>query len=165
MYASRSLSVLRTPVSLVRQPMRMSLAARPFVRALGTIPQPAGGIVGTVNEAVPVPPASPSHGSYHWSFERLFAVGLVPLTILPFATGSALSPVLDAVLMATMGIHSFIGFQACIIDYIPKRVYGKLHDFAMYLLVAGTGLLGFGAYKFETEDVGLTATIGKIWKA
>ena len=41
---------------------------------------------------------------------RLVSIGLVPLTVAPFAAGS-LNPILDATLAATILIHSYIGFQ------------------------------------------------------
>jgi len=66
-------------------------------------------IEGGVNDPVPVPEPHPTEGSYHWIFERLLAVGLIPLTIAPFAAGS-LNPTLDALLCASILIHSHIGF-------------------------------------------------------
>ena len=67
-------------------------------------------IEGTVNDPVGIPSPSPTSGSYHWSFERFLAVGLVPLTAAPFI-GGALSPVLDAVFCTTLLLHSHIGFE------------------------------------------------------
>lgn len=139
-------------------PMAMS------TRFLGTIPQPPGHIVGTVNDATPIPFPNKTSGSYHWTFERILVVGLIPMTVLPFATGS-ISPILDATLGATLLIHSQLGFESCITDYIPKRIYGSLHNYALYLLYGGTAVGLYGLYKLETEDVGLTQTIGKIWNA
>jgi hypothetical protein len=42
---------------------------------------------------------------------RLIAAGLVPLTIAPFAAGS-LNPTTDAILCATLLIHSHVGFES-----------------------------------------------------
>ena len=67
-------------------------------------------IEGGVNVPAPVPAPSPTHGSYHWTFERLMAAGLIPLTTAPFIGGS-LNPTLDAVFVAALIIHSHIGFQ------------------------------------------------------
>lgn len=67
-------------------------------------------IQGGVNDPAPVPKPDPLHGSYHWTFERLLSVGLVPLTMVPFASGS-LSPTLDAVLIFGIIVHSHLGFQ------------------------------------------------------
>lgn len=66
-------------------------------------------IEGGVNDPAPVPEPHPTEGSYHWIFERLLAVGLIPLTIAPFAAGS-LNPTMDALLCASILIHSHIGF-------------------------------------------------------
>ena len=66
-------------------------------------------IDGTANDPAPVPKPSPTHGSYHWTFERAISVGLIPLTIAPFAYGS-LNPALDAAFVATILLHSHIGF-------------------------------------------------------
>ena len=67
-------------------------------------------IEGGVNDPAPVPKPSPTHGSYHWTAERLISLGLVPLTVAPFVAGS-LNPTMDALLAATIIIHSHIGFQ------------------------------------------------------
>jgi succinate dehydrogenase (ubiquinone) membrane anchor subunit len=67
-------------------------------------------IEGGVNDPAPVPKPHPTEGSYHWIFERLLAVGLIPLTIAPFAAGS-LNPTMDALLCASILIHSHIGFE------------------------------------------------------
>jgi succinate dehydrogenase (ubiquinone) membrane anchor subunit len=66
-------------------------------------------IEGGVNDPAPVLPPHPTEGSYHWVFERLLCVGLIPLTVAPFAAGS-LNPTLDALLCASILIHSHIGF-------------------------------------------------------
>lgn len=121
-------------------------------------------INGTVNDPAPVPPPHPSHGSYHWTFDRLIAAGLVPLTVAPFAAGS-LNPTLDALLCATVLIHSHMGFQNIIIDYLPKYRMPGIHKAVMWLLNAVTLLVGVGLYEFETNDVGLTEALKRIWKA
>ncbi|ANB13071.1 protein SHH4 [Sugiyamaella lignohabitans] len=164
-------TILRQPLSLASVATRRSVlstvsgaSSLRTQRFLGTIPQPPGYIQGTVNDPVKLPPPSPSHGSYHWSFERLVAVGMAPLVIAPLATGS-LTPVLDATLGSLLLVHVHLGLESCIIDYIPKRVYGKLHNLAIYALYGGTALSLYGLYEYETNDIGLTATIGKVWNA
>jgi succinate dehydrogenase (ubiquinone) membrane anchor subunit len=74
-------------------------------------------IEGTVNDPVPIRATKPTSGSYHWTFERALAVGLVPLTAAPFI-GGALSPVTDAIFSAILLIHSHIGFE-CVGSLIP----------------------------------------------
>lgn len=44
------------------------------------------------------------------SLNRLVAVGLIPLTIAPFAAGS-LNPTTDAILCSLIILHSHVGFQ------------------------------------------------------
>ncbi|KAF8539233.1 succinate dehydrogenase cytochrome b small subunit mitochondrial precursor [Trichophaea hybrida] len=127
---------------------------------------PAGPQVidGTVNDPVPVPPPNPTHGSYHWTFERLISIALVPLTIAPFAAGS-LHPITDAVLGAALVLHSHIGFQSCIVDYIPKRKYPKSSNTAKWALNGATALVLYGLYEFETNDVGITEGVKRVWSA
>ncbi|KAF8469099.1 CybS-domain-containing protein [Kalaharituber pfeilii] len=121
-------------------------------------------IEGDVNDPAPIPDPNPVHGSYHWSFERLISVALVPLTIAPFAAGS-LNPITDAILAATVVIHSHIGFQSMIIDYIPRRTLPGIHRLFRWGLNGITALVLLGLYEFETNDVGLTEAIKKIWTA
>ncbi|CUS10955.1 unnamed protein product [Tuber aestivum] len=131
-------------------------------------------IQGTVNDAAEVPDPNATHGSYHWSFERVFpshthafssmlantlpkliSVALVPLTVAPFAAGS-INPVTDAILGATIVIHSHIGFESMVIDYIPHRRYPTLRKGALWALKGATVLVLVGLYEFETNDVGIT---------
>jgi len=121
-------------------------------------------IDGTANDAALVPPANPKDGSYHWTFERLVAVGIIPLTIAPFAAGS-LNPTTDALLAGTILIHSYFGFESCIVDYFPSKRIPKSRAAAGYTLKAATVLVAVGLYEFETNDVGLTEGIKRIWKA
>ncbi|KAI1105785.1 CybS-domain-containing protein [Jackrogersella minutella] len=121
-------------------------------------------IKGTVNDPAPVPETSPTHGSYHWTFERLVAAGIIPLTLAPFA-GSSLNPGLDAILCSLLLVHCHLGFQSVIIDYIPTREYPKSRKTAIWLLNAATALVGVGLYEFETNDVGLTEAVKRVWKA
>ncbi|KAK2762149.1 membrane anchor subunit of succinate dehydrogenase, Sdh4 [Arachnomyces sp. PD_36] len=121
-------------------------------------------VEGTTNDAARVPPTSPTHGSYHWTFERIICAALIPLTVAPFAGGS-LNPIMDAVLCGTIVVHSHIGFQAFIIDYIPTWRIPKVRAFFKWLLRAATLTVSVGLYEFETNDVGLTEAIKRIWKA
>lgn len=121
-------------------------------------------VKGTVNDPAPVPEPSPSHGHYHWTFERGLAAALVPLTMAPIASGG-LNPVLDAFLVGTLLVHSHLGVQAIIVDYVPTWNYPKLRKFCIWALNAATILAGIGLYEFETTDVGLTEAVKRIWKA
>lgn len=118
----------------------------------------------TVNDPVPVPEPSPAHGSYHWTFDRLVAVSLIPLTVAPFAAGS-LNPTLDALLCATLLIHSHTGFQNVIIDYVPKKRTPRARKLFTWGLNAATVVVGLALYEFETTDVGLVETVKRVWAA
>lgn len=67
------------------------------------------------------------------------SVALIPLTIAPFAAGS-LNPVTDALLAAVLIIHSHIGFESCVIDYIPTRKYGSFAKIMGWVLKLATGI-------------------------
>ncbi|ROW14278.1 hypothetical protein VPNG_04258 [Cytospora leucostoma] len=121
-------------------------------------------IEGTVNDPAPIPTPSPSHGRYHWTFERGLAAALVPLTLAPFASGS-LNPVLDGILGATLLVHAHLGVQAIIIDYVPTWGYPILRKVCIWLLNTATILAGVGIYEFETTDVGFVEATKRIWTA
>ncbi|CRK42961.1 hypothetical protein BN1708_016954, partial [Verticillium longisporum] len=82
---------------------------------------------------------------------RLLAAGLVPLTLTPFAAGS-LNPTLDAILCAGLILHSHLGFQAIIVDYVPAKRFPKSRKGISWGLNAATALVGLGLYEFETND-------------
>ncbi|OJD35841.1 mitochondrial succinate dehydrogenase cytochrome b small subunit [Diplodia corticola] len=128
------------------------------------LPPPPQRIQGTANDPTPVPPVSATHGSYHWSFERVIAIALVPLTVAPFAAGT-LNPVTDAVLGALLVLHSHIGFQSCIIDYFPKYRVPGVFRLLMWVLNGATLLVAYGVYEFETNDVGITEAVKRVWTA
>lgn len=110
--AIKASSFLRpTTAALLRQSPLASRIA-PFSSTSKTQILPPGPQVinGGVNDPAPVPKASPTHGSYHWTFERLLAVAIIPLTIAPFAAGHVNAAV-DAALVFTILLHSHIGFQ------------------------------------------------------
>jgi succinate dehydrogenase (ubiquinone) membrane anchor subunit len=121
-------------------------------------------VIGTTNDPTPVPDPEPAHGSYHWTFERIVSAGLIPLTVAPFAAGS-LNPTTDAILCALLVVHSHIGFESCIIDYFPKKRIPKLRTAAMWALRIGTVTLGIALYSFETNDVGITEAVYRLWHA
>lgn len=88
----------------------------------------------------------------------------MPLTLAPFAAGS-LNPTLDAILCGSLLLHSHMGFQNIITDYVPARKYPKSRRALNWGLGAATALVGVGLYEFETNDVGLTEAIKRIWRA
>lgn len=131
---------------------------------LSTLPQKPGGVEGTANDPFIAPEPRKTEGSYHWDFERIIAVSLVPLVTLPIATGGSISTVADGLLSAVLVGHLHVGFQSCIMDYISERVYGKNHHRAMFLLTLGSLLSFIGIYKLETEENGAIGVLTSLWK-
>jgi succinate dehydrogenase (ubiquinone) membrane anchor subunit len=72
---------------------------------------------------------------------------------------------MDAVLCAAVLIHTHLGFQSIVVDYIPKRRMPGIHRGFMWGLNAVTALVALGLYEFETTDVGVTEAISRIWHA
>ncbi|RLV93563.1 Succinate dehydrogenase ubiquinone cytochrome b small subunit mitochondrial [Spathaspora sp. JA1] len=128
------------------------------------IPQPPGYIVGTVNDAYIPPPTAHIEGSYHWTYERAITVGMVPLMMTPFVVGIDF-PMVDATLSTLLLWHCHAGFKSCIIDYIPKRVYGIWYKISCWLLTTGTFVGMYGIYVMETSSNGLFDLVSKIWSA
>jgi succinate dehydrogenase (ubiquinone) membrane anchor subunit len=109
---------------------------------------------------------------------------LIPLAVAPFAAGS-LNPTLDALLCASILIHSHIGFKyvknalrieelrladplessSMVTDYLPTWQVPTMRKMAIWLLRLATVVVGVGFYEFETNDVGLTEAIKRIWTA
>jgi len=168
--AARPLGLLRRAPSTTTTPKLWSAATPRLVASFSTTPRrnilPAGPqvISGGVNDPAPVPPPDPLHGSYHWTFERIMSVALVPLTITPFAAGS-ISPALDAALIFSILVHSHMGFQSIIIDYIPIRRFPTARKAFMWALNLATVVVAVGFYEFETNDVGVTEAVKRIWHA
>lgn len=71
----------------------------------------------------------------------------------------------DAILCGAILIHSHIGFEAMVVDYIPNNRLPKTRLVFWWGLRAATVLVGVGLYEFETNDVGLTEAIKRIWTA
>ncbi|KAF6752577.1 mitochondrial inner membrane protein [Ephemerocybe angulata] len=127
----------------------------------------AGGPIpkGGPNDAVTFPPPSPTHGSYHWVFERTLAAALVPLTAAAFVTSGTNYPILDGVLGLSLIAHSHIGFDQCIVDYLHPRKFPILGPASSWTLRAATLAATVGIFQFNTNDIGLTELIAKVWTA
>ncbi|KAK3068056.1 membrane anchor subunit of succinate dehydrogenase, Sdh4 [Teratosphaeriaceae sp. CCFEE 6253] len=162
---ARQATALRSQQALLRRaPLALQQATFQTSAQRAILPPLPQRMEGTVNDAVKLPPSEPSHGNYHWTFERIGSAALLPITIAPFAAG-ALSPLLDGAFVGLIMIHTYIGFQSVIADYLPKwRVPGwrKAADWGNLLALI---VVGYGWYEFETNDVGLTEGVRRIWKA
>ncbi|KAK5092249.1 membrane anchor subunit of succinate dehydrogenase, Sdh4 [Lithohypha guttulata] len=72
---------------------------------------------------------------------------------------------MDAIFVSGMLIHSHFGFQSVITDYIPQWSMPGWRKAFDYLLILATLVVGVGLYEFETNDVGVTEAIKRIWRA
>ena len=71
----------------------------------------------------------------------------------------------DLMLGVVIPLHCHLGFGAIITDYVPKRKFPIIYPVARAaLLLATTGAI-YGLYKYNTEDVGLTEGVARLWKA
>ncbi|KAL1921845.1 uncharacterized protein VTP21DRAFT_10487 [Calcarisporiella thermophila] len=115
------------------------------------------------DSVVKLPPTNRMEGSYHWDFERLLSVALVPLTAAAMVQGA--HPVTDALIGVVLPIHCHIGFDAIITDYVPHRKMPGWNKLATWGLRIGTVLTLYGCYEINTNDVGLTELTKKVWNA
>ncbi|GAA99478.1 uncharacterized protein L969DRAFT_93938 [Mixia osmundae IAM 14324] len=109
-------------------------------------------VKGTVNDPTTFPPPSKSHGSYHWTFERFISAALVP--VLGATVVTSPNPMLDGVLAVTLVIHSHLGFDQILIDYLHDRKFPIIGPVARWgVRLATVGVL-VGLYQFNTNDIG-----------
>lgn len=109
---------------------------------------------GDVNQATTFPPPSASHGSYHWSFERLLSASLIPLTASAAVVSGSAYPVVDGLLGISLIVHSHIGFDSCAEDYLHPRKFPILGVVVKWGLRAATTGALVGVYAFNTQDIG-----------
>lgn len=106
-------------------------------------------------------PKSKVHGSYHWDLERALSVATLPLMVAPYFIGS--NPYVDLGLGVVIPLHTHIGFDAIIQDYLPARRNPVLSRVSSYTLYAATGLCLYGCYQFNTNDIGITEFVKRLW--
>ncbi|KAJ6521339.1 mitochondrial inner membrane protein [Mycena vulgaris] len=142
------------------------LASRAATTQSDALYVPGGPIYkGTVNDPTSFPPPSRTHGSHHWSFERLLSAALIPLTGAAFATSPSVHPVLDGILGVSLVVHSHMGFDSMVVDYLHPRKFPVLGPVATWTLRTATVGVLAGVYQFNTNDIGLTELIAKVWSA
>ena len=66
-------------------------------------------------------------------------------------------------MLATIELINY--FRSIIIDYLPSKRVPKTRALFWWGLRAATLMVGVGLYEFETNDVGLTEAIKRIWRA
>lgn len=165
-YCARNLNRVLAPALPTAYATKRLISIKPDFSKFKLTPPPPGGVVGGVNDAYKPPEPNHFHGSYHWDYERITAVSLIPLTTIPLYTslsGGVVHPLLDASLCVMLILHAHYGFMSCIIDYIPKRKFGLWHDMARYLLYGGSALAFYGVYELETNNNGIVDLIANLW--
>lgn len=126
-------------------------------------PQPAGHVVGDANDAYKHPMVSPYEGGYHWTYERIGAVLLIPLVASPLVFGADVLPMVDSAFCVVLLQHCTSGFRLCITDYIPARVYGIWNSIANKTLTLGSVVSLYGIYVLETTGNGIFELLSQIW--
>ena len=66
--------------------------------------------------------------------------------------------------MIILPIHIYNGFSAVILDYLPKRKFGIIYTIFKGSLIVVTGVAIFGLYKFNTENIGISEAVRKVWR-
>ena len=73
-------------------------------------------------------------------------------------------PHIDFALGIVLPLHCHLGLDCIITDYLPKRRVGFMHTIVKTTLGLSTVLSIYGLYKLNTEDVGITEYVKKVWK-
>jgi len=156
----------RTLKSVSSRPLLLAVIQSRHASTSTTTYVPGGPVYkGTVNDATEFPPSSKSQGSYHWAFERLLSASLIPLTAAAFVTSGSHYPVLDGLLCVGLVMHSHMGFDSLLVDYVHKRKFPILGPLSTWTLRVTTVAVLVGVYQFNTNDIGLTELITKVWRA
>ncbi|KAI9034496.1 succinate dehydrogenase membrane anchor subunit [Hyaloraphidium curvatum] len=156
----------RTPASRAAW---MALAApRPFhaapaARAAAAYP-PEQAPALRPNDRVAQLPSARSSGSYHWDAERLLSVATAALCLAPAVTGAG-NPMVDFGLAFAVPLHTHMGFDVVLTDYVPYRKFGSLYTVLAWGLKGLTAVVIYGAYQFNTNDVGITELAKRVWQA
>ena len=106
------------------------------------------------------PPKGKTHGSYHWIFEKLVTVSLVGLIPAAFMVPH---PGIDYALGVLLPFHCHMGFMQVITDYLPKRKFPIFYFISSNGLRLATLLTLYGLYLLNSEDIGITKTVRRLW--
>lgn len=156
----KTMNILKPSITRSFQTTAKRALTIPF---LPVLPQKPGGVMGTPNDPYKAPPANKLEGSAHWWMEKTFAVTSLPIVTTAILTSGPLSTISDSILSVALLGYCYMEFDSCICDYVQKRVYGKWHDYALYLLGTGSVISLYGIYKLETENDGITGLAKQMW--
>lgn len=149
---SLSLSIIRCDYHVLNSTLSRKSSHHPF-KTYGFSTQ-------TTAAVVKEEPKSKTHGSYHWIIERAISMSLVGLIPAAYIVPH---PGIDYALGFLLPVHCHIGFMQVITDYIPKRKSPLLYSVSSNGLRLATLFTIYGLYLLNSQDVGITATIGKLW--
>ena len=71
----------------------------------------------------------------------------------------------DFGLGVVLPLYAHVSFSGIILDYLPARRFPRIYPAMMGALYAGTAVCGLGLFKFNTQDVGITEAVGRVWTA
>jgi succinate dehydrogenase hydrophobic anchor subunit len=100
-------------------------------------------------------------GAFHWNMERASAITLIPLISTQVVYGA--HPIVDGLLGVVIPYHVYMGFDSCITDYVQKRNFPRLNKAANWANFGTMGLVMWGCFEFNTNDVGITEFIQRLW--
>ena len=90
-------------------------------------------------------------------------LALTPLAI--FLSPSAMCFPIDMALGVMFPLHSHIAMNFVITDYVPKFTKSASAIMGVRVVMLGiTGAMTLGMWRLNTEGVGITGTIKKLWK-
>jgi succinate dehydrogenase (ubiquinone) membrane anchor subunit len=105
---------------------------------------------------------------------RIVSAGIVPLTLAPFAAGS-LNPVTDSIFCALLVIHSHIGFEYVSVLFLDLVLKAKASETNSITGRVSSTTSPRSVYQrhvqlpcgrsFETNDVGITEAVARLWHA
>lgn len=72
-------------------------------------------------------------------------------------------PLVDISLGFVLPLHCHIGFDCIIQDYLPARKTKILNVIATWLLRIATGLTMYGCYVINSQDIGITGVVARLW--
>ncbi len=103
-------------------------------------------------------PASSHNSTHHWDLERFLSVALLPA----FASAAVYqSPYIDLALGVILPIHIHLGLEQIVLDYTNKQK--ALNLFLTWTVRASTVLALYGCWKFNTNDIGLSEAMRRLW--
>jgi len=87
------------------------------------------------------------------------------MTAAAFITSGSNYPILDGLLGLSLVVHSHLGFDQILVDYLHPRKFPVIGPVSSWSLRGLTLATAIGVFQFNTNDIGLTELIAKVWTA